>query len=70
MDVCIYRFGQLSGMVEPLAGLFGTMAVVVSPNIAHHHYVCNTQRVYTVAPIQCADGAYDRCVCVYHYVVV
>lgn len=24
------RYGQLSGMVEPLAGLFGTVAVVVS----------------------------------------
>ena len=24
-----YRYGQLSGMVEPVAGLFGTIAVVV-----------------------------------------
>ena len=24
------RYGQLSGMVEPIAGLFGTIAVVVS----------------------------------------
>ncbi len=28
---CIYvfRYGQLSGMVEPISGLFGTAAVVV-----------------------------------------
>lgn len=25
-----FRYGQLSGMVEPIAGLFGTVAVVVS----------------------------------------
>ncbi len=26
----VHRYGQLSGMVEPLAGLFGAVAVVVS----------------------------------------
>jgi len=25
-----YRYGQLSGMVEPLAGLFGVVAVVIA----------------------------------------
>ena len=29
--VCFFcRYGQLSGMVEPVAGLFGTLVVVVS----------------------------------------
>ncbi len=28
--VCVCRYGQLSGMVEPVAGLAGTVAVVVS----------------------------------------
>ena len=41
--VCVYdwccRYGQLSGMVEPLAGLFGTIAVVVSPILALHYNV-------------------------------
>jgi len=27
---CQYRYGQLSGMVEPLAGLFGAVAVVIA----------------------------------------
>jgi hypothetical protein len=27
--IYMYRYGQLSGMVEPLAGLFGAAAVVV-----------------------------------------
>lgn len=26
---CDYRYGQLSGMVEPIAGLFGAVAVVL-----------------------------------------
>ena len=26
----VHRYGQLSGMVEPLSGLIGTVAVVVS----------------------------------------
>lgn len=26
----VYRYGQLSGMVEPVAGILGTAAVVVS----------------------------------------
>ena len=33
------RYGQLSGMVEPLAGLFGTVAVVVSARV---YYRSNT----------------------------
>lgn len=28
----LHRYGQLSGMVEPVAGLFGAAAVVVCPN--------------------------------------
>ncbi len=27
--LCTCRYGQLNGMVEPLAGVFGTVAVVV-----------------------------------------
>ncbi len=27
--LCTCRYGQLSGMVEPLAGVFGTVAIVV-----------------------------------------
>ena len=33
VSVCLfglYRYGQLSGMVEPLAGLFGAVAVVIA----------------------------------------
>ena len=33
VTVCLfglYRYGQLSGMVEPLAGLFGAVAVVIA----------------------------------------
>ena len=26
----LYRYGQLSGMVEPLAGLFGVVAMVIA----------------------------------------
>ena len=41
------RYGQLSGMVEPLAGLFGTVAVVVSAYIfiVFVLYVCMPARV-------------------------
>ena len=28
--VCFLRYGQLSGMVEPIAGLLGAVAVVLS----------------------------------------
>lgn len=28
-----YRYGQLSGMVEPIAGLFGVVAVVIAEPI-------------------------------------
>lgn len=28
--VCIFRYGQLSGMVEPVAGLIGAVAVVLA----------------------------------------
>ena len=35
---CVFRYGQLSGMVEPVAGLFGTIAVVVSLSIPLHQH--------------------------------
>ena len=33
MTCYIFRYGQLSGMVEPVAGICGSVAVIVSINV-------------------------------------
>ncbi len=41
----LYRYGQLSGMVEPFAGILGTLLIVVS--------ACTTNNMQLYIPATC-----------------